>query len=318
MATGRAVRALYSRASEHPALRRPLAAIRTNPLLRRYARRHVGVLLGRGTSWANVDGALRLLAEDPAQPVVFGPWQGGLAGELLYWAPFVRWARVHFSLDPARVAVVSESGAGRWYGDAGGLCIDSVEDARRVLPGAAVFRPEPVLALVERYRCGAAPPRPLLKRARHVPLAPSGGEPRGDARPEGYVVTALEPTAAFPDSERNRRAAADLVRRLGAERTVVSLDEADSLPARHSLVARASGLVAAYSGIALLGALSGVPVIALRSGDGEVVEADVDLAVRVVSSLGGSLNLLDAGDLAVAAGVFTVSTRGDARVDRFG
>ena len=88
--------------------------------MRAFARRHVEVLLARGTTWANVDGALRLLAEDPRRQIVFGPWEGDALTELLYWAPFVRWAQEHFSLDPARLAVVSTSGAGHCYGDACG------------------------------------------------------------------------------------------------------------------------------------------------------------------------------------------------------
>jgi hypothetical protein len=42
-------------------------------------------------------------------------------------------------------------------------------------------------------------------------------------------------------------------------------------------------------------------VVALRSADGHVVEPDVDLALRVVSALGGSLTVLDVTDLASLA-----------------
>jgi hypothetical protein len=296
MSVRRLVRALYTRASDSPALGRVLDAARANPRVRVLARRHIGVLLARGATWANVDGVLRLLAEDPDQPVVFGPWEGDSATELLYWAPFVRWAQGHFSFDPRRIAVVSRGGVDHWYGDACGVYAESLADARRELPDAAVFRPEPVLSLVERYRGGAAAPRPLLKRSRHVALPPpSDGVVAG--LEDGYVATALDPTPAFPDSEMTARAAAALLRTLERGHRVVRLEDAGDLRAQHALLAGAGGLVAAYSGIALLGALSGLPVIALRSPDGDVAEPDIDLALRVVSGLGGSLSVLDVGDL---------------------
>jgi hypothetical protein len=294
----RLARALYARASDSRALRRPLDAIRTHPRVRAFARRHLDVLLARGTTWANVDGALRLLAEDSHGRIVFGPWQGDVATELLYWAPFVRWAQEHFALDPARVAVVSTSGAAHWYGDACGAYADTIE----AFPGAAVFRPEPVLALVADYRNGTAAPRPLLKRARHLRLRPPGDPPR-DGLPDAYVAVALAPSAAFPGSEQNRKAAEDLIRRLSAAGPVLSVDETETLPTQHSILAGATGLVAAYSGRALLGALSGVPVVALRSPDGHLVEPDIDLALRVVSELGGCLTVLDVSDLASLASV---------------
>jgi hypothetical protein len=83
----------------------------------------------------------------------------------------------------------------------------------------------------------------------------------------------------------------------------VSVGETDTLQTQHSILAGATGLVAAYSGRALLGALSGVPVVALRSTDGQVVEPDVDLALRVVSQLGGCLTVLEVSDLASLASV---------------
>jgi hypothetical protein len=131
----RLARAVYSRASENRALRRPLDAIRSHPRVRAFARRHVQVLLSPGTSWANVDGALRLLAEDPSRRVAFGPWEGDALTELLYWDPFVCWAQEHFGLTPAA--------------------------------DGAAFPSTPVRALVEQYRSGNAAPRPLLKRARY-------------------------------------------------------------------------------------------------------------------------------------------------------
>jgi len=115
-----------------------LGALRKHPGIRALARRRVGMLFSRARTWANVDSALRLLAEDRKRPVAFGACEDELL-DLLYWQPFVRWAQATFGFAP--------------------------EGAHE----PATIPPEPVLALVEEYRSGEAAPRPLLKRTRHVP-----------------------------------------------------------------------------------------------------------------------------------------------------
>src|SRR5439155_14374292 len=219
---------------------------------------------------------------------------------LLYWAPFVRWAQAHFSLDPARITVVSSEGAEHWYAGACGAYLDSEAGLGEGCSDAAVFPPEPVLRLIEQYRSGAAAPRPLLKRARHVLLTPPDAASAGGL-PEPYVALALEPSVAFPASQANRDAARELTRSLSASGAVASLEQGDNLRGRHALLGRAIGLVAAWSGAALLGVLSGVPTIALTSSDGTVCEPDLDLALRVAGELGSSLTFLDAAELGALA-----------------
>jgi hypothetical protein len=285
MPAGRLVRAIYNRASVSGTLRRPLNAIRAHPLVRGFARRHVRLLLARGSSWANVDGSLRLLAEDKRQRIVFGPWPGDVVTELLYWAPFVRWAQEQFSLDPARLAVISRSGE-HWYGIVPG------DDERS---DVAVFPAGPVAALVEDYRAGSAAPRPLLKRTRHQRLLPPE-DPLGEGLPNAYTALSLAPSAAFPESEANRAAADEVTRALSASGPVTRLDER-TLREQHALLRRATGLVTSWSGLAVLGVLSGVPTIALRSAEAAIVEPDLDLALRVAGELGTPLTILDIADL---------------------
>jgi hypothetical protein len=78
---------------------------------------------------------------------------------------------------------------------------------------------------------------------------------------------------------------------------VVTIDETQPPGAQHALLGGATGLVAGWSGLALLGVLSGVPTIALRPAGGEVCEPDLDLAVRVAAELGTPLNVVDAAAL---------------------
>jgi hypothetical protein len=56
-------------------------------------------------------------------PVIVGPWTGEVGFELLYWAPFVRWAIHKYDIDPARVVVLSRGGTASWYG-LGGRYVD--------------------------------------------------------------------------------------------------------------------------------------------------------------------------------------------------
>ena len=50
------------------------------------------------------------------RPIIVGPWTGEVGFELLYWAPFVRWAVGHYGIDPARLTMVSRGGTASWYG----------------------------------------------------------------------------------------------------------------------------------------------------------------------------------------------------------
>jgi hypothetical protein len=51
-----------------------------------------------------------------SQPIIVGPWSGEIGFELLYWAPFVRWAVEKFNIPPERLVVVSRGGTASWYG----------------------------------------------------------------------------------------------------------------------------------------------------------------------------------------------------------
>jgi hypothetical protein len=307
----RIARSAYARASGVAALDGLLGALREHPRVRAFARRHVSVLLERGSTWTNVDGALRLLAEDERQRVAFGPWRGDVASELLYWIPFVRWAQEHFSFDPERLVAISRGGVGHWYAD---CCAEYVE-APAGNGDAVAFPPEPVLDLVERYRSGDDPPRPLLKRARHRPL-PAPEDPLVAGPAQGYVAVELSPSATTPPSTTSQSAAWKAIERLESAATVVRLDsDGGSQPgptlaripterrlrAQHSLVAGAAGLVSGSLGTALVGVLSGVPTVFLRSADDRAAEPDLDLALRVASAHRVSLAVLDAAELASLA-----------------
>ncbi|MEW5984283.1 MAG: hypothetical protein AB1806_18175 [Acidobacteriota bacterium] len=69
------------------------------------------------------------------RPVVVGPWMSEVGFELLYWIPFLRWAKSYAQVRRERVVVLSRGGAASWYGDIGGRYVEvfdlcSVEEFR--------------------------------------------------------------------------------------------------------------------------------------------------------------------------------------------
>lgn len=57
-------------------------------------------------------------------PIVVGPWSGEVGFELLYWVPFLEWARARWALAADRFVVVSRGGVEAWYGVTGGRYLD--------------------------------------------------------------------------------------------------------------------------------------------------------------------------------------------------
>lgn len=49
------------------------------------------------------------------EAIVVGPWLMETGLELLYWIPFLYWARAYGNLDPNRLFIVSRGGVGAWY-----------------------------------------------------------------------------------------------------------------------------------------------------------------------------------------------------------
>jgi hypothetical protein len=49
------------------------------------------------------------------RPIILGPWLSETGFELLYWIPFLTWAKAYGNFDPERLVVVSRGGAASWY-----------------------------------------------------------------------------------------------------------------------------------------------------------------------------------------------------------
>ena len=49
------------------------------------------------------------------RPIIVGPWLTETGFELLYWIPFLAWAKAYGNFDPDQLVVVSRGGAAPWY-----------------------------------------------------------------------------------------------------------------------------------------------------------------------------------------------------------
>ena len=49
------------------------------------------------------------------RPLILGPWLSETGFELLYWIPFLAWAKAYGNFDPDRMVAVSRGGAASWY-----------------------------------------------------------------------------------------------------------------------------------------------------------------------------------------------------------
>jgi hypothetical protein len=49
------------------------------------------------------------------RPILIGPWLSEAGFELLYWIPFLAWAKTYGNLDASQLVVISRGGAASWY-----------------------------------------------------------------------------------------------------------------------------------------------------------------------------------------------------------
>ena len=56
--------------------------------------------------------------------IIVGPWVSEVGFELLYWIPFLNWAKANYPIDAERIVVVSRGGCGAWYRNIGARYVD--------------------------------------------------------------------------------------------------------------------------------------------------------------------------------------------------
>ena len=208
-----------------------------------------------------------------SQPIIVGPWTGEIGFELLYWAPFVRWAVEKFDLPPERLVVVSRGGTASWYALANSRYVDVFSVAapeefrarteatkkqrgvsafdrdviRRVrasLGGGAtqLLHPALMYALFMPFWKDRAPLSRVLDHVRYRRIAPP--QPAAlPALPASYVAVRFYFSNCFPDTADNRAFVSRVIEALAEHHDVVMLnpgfrpdDHADFSAASHPRV----------------------------------------------------------------------------------
>jgi hypothetical protein len=184
-------------------------------------------------------------------PVLVGPWTGEVGFELLYWAPFVRWAVAKFGIDPKRITILSRGGTESWYGIAGARYQDVFElvtqeefrahteeakkqrrlrlfdrnlirrVARTLGERTGVLHPAMMYALYMPYWKQQTSRRWVEQFASYQRIVPPAIP--GLQLPTDYVAVRFYFSECFPDTEENRSLVASLVRSLTTETHVVLL-----------------------------------------------------------------------------------------------
>lgn len=190
-------------------------------------------------------------------PIIVGPWTGEVGFEILYWAPFVRWAIKRFKVDPARLILISRGGTASWYGVEGAAYRDALTlcSADEFRTRTARERKQRTVRLFDRQllrqvvREHDGPVSVLHPAMMYALLAPFWNERTalswvdqftsfariqppaipGLQLPEKYVAVRFYFSKCFPETSQNLTLVSTLVESLAAETDVVLLGSGTSL-----------------------------------------------------------------------------------------
>lgn len=199
------------------------------------------------------------------RPIIVGPWLSETGFELLYWIPFVAWAKAYGHLDADNLVAVSRGGAAPWYShltshyeDVLGFyspdafrrkneerilaqhgrlkhmyvspfdreIIDRVID-RRGLRGAKLLHPSEMYRLFEHFWFQRAPVTLIESFSSFSAIAPAGPWPLRDRLPPRYVAAKFYANTALPDTPENRAFISAFLSDLAQHVDVVLLNTAD-------------------------------------------------------------------------------------------
>jgi hypothetical protein len=193
-------------------------------------------------------------------PIVVGPWLSEAGFELLYWIPFVRWAKAYGNIRADRLVVVSRGGAQPWYSDIATRYVDLLSlygvdefrehNERRIdeqggqkqrgraefehdifqrvteragLRQAQWLHPSLMYNLFNLFWMQRAPASLVQRFTVHRRLAPPDVRDVLDL-PASFIAAKFYTNASFPDSPENRAFVSQLLRRLTARHDVVLLN----------------------------------------------------------------------------------------------
>ena len=199
-------------------------------------------------------------------PIIVGPWLSETGFELLYWIPFLAWAKAYGNLDAERMVVVSRGGAQPWYAhltphyeDILGFypvdefrrknderiqaqhgrlkhmnvspfdkeIIDRVAE-KRGLRGAKLLHPSEMYRLFEHFWFQRTPVTLVESFTRFSTIQPPAAPwPLRSQLPERYVAAKFYGNTALPDTPENRSFINDFLAQLAQHIDVVLLNTRD-------------------------------------------------------------------------------------------
>jgi hypothetical protein len=198
-------------------------------------------------------------------PIIVGPWLSETGFELLYWIPFLAWAKAYGNLDADRLVIVSRGGARPWYAHItphyediltlypldefrrknderieaqhGRLkhlnvspfdkeIIDRVA-ARRGLRGARLLHPSEMYRLFEHFWFQRTPVTLVESFTRFATIPAAGPFALRSQLPERYVAAKFYGNTALPDIPENRAFINGFLSQLAEQIDIVLLNTAD-------------------------------------------------------------------------------------------
>jgi len=192
--------------------------------------------------------------------IVVGPWVSEVGFEVLYWVPFLRWAKAEFGLPVSRIVVMSRGGAEHWYEGIGSRYLDIFEcftpeqfrqkneqriratggqkhnlvsalddeliawvRAKLGVDAVDWLHPKLMYDLFADFWRRRAPVSLVEKHTRYAQYSLPSERPELRL-PEDFVAVKFYFSAAFPETVENRRFVARLVERLARRTHVVMLN----------------------------------------------------------------------------------------------
>jgi hypothetical protein len=197
--------------------------------------------------------------------ILVGPWLSETGFELLYWIPFLSWAKAYGNLAADRLVVISRGGAAPWYahlttnyedvlsyftpeefrrrneeriaGQEGRLKHLEVSSfdreivarvsAKRRIAGAELLHPSEMYRLFEHFWFQRAPVSLVEAFTAFSPLPPTAPFTRRSELPARYVAAKFYGNSALPDTPENRAFAAGFLADLARHVDVVLLNTSD-------------------------------------------------------------------------------------------
>ena len=199
------------------------------------------------------------------RPILIGPWLSEAGFELLYWIPFLAWAKTYGNLSDEQMVVISRGGARPWYAHLTGNyedvlgfyppeefrrrnderiaaqrgvlkhiyvspfdqeIIDRVTKKRN-LHGAKLLHPSEMYRLFEYFWFQRAPVTLIESFTSFSTIASAGPWAPRNQLPEHYVAAKFYGNAALPDTPENRAFISSVLAQLTEQTDVVLLNTAD-------------------------------------------------------------------------------------------